>query len=190
MSKKKTTEEVLDDAVSNEAAQEVEINTGADESTNTDIEILKTENEALKEMLQQKEEIILRKSAEFENLKKRTQREISQSFQDARIASIKEFLEVFDDLERTIDALKDTEETPFIKGVKLVRNKFADILEHKGVERIDEVGVPFNVDLHDALLKQPASDENTGSDIVLQVLESGYRMGERVIRHAKVIVSE
>ena len=68
MSKKKTTEEVLDDAVSNEAAQEAETSTDADESINTDIEILKAENEALKEMLQQKEETILRKLRRFTKL--------------------------------------------------------------------------------------------------------------------------
>mgnify|MGYP003717397391 CR=1 FL=1 len=69
-------------------------------------------------------------------------------------------------------------------------SKFEDILAKHGIEKIDETNVPFDVNLHDALLRQPATDEKTPSDTVLQVLERGYRMGEKVIKHAKVIVSQ
>jgi molecular chaperone GrpE len=64
------------------------------------------------------------------------------------------------------------------------------VLNQHGVERIDEKMVPFNVDLHDAMMRRKPEDDSIESDIVLDVIENGYRMGDRTIRHAKVIVSE
>ena len=72
----------------------------------------------------------------------------------------------------------------------MVASKFDEVLNRYGVERIDDTGVPFDVNIHDAMLRQPAPDKKTKSDTVLNVLESGYKIGDRVIKHAKVIVSE
>lgn len=155
-----------------------------------DVDELKQEIENLKDQLAQKNEQVLRKVAEFENIRKRTQRERVQLFEDARINALQSFLPVYDDFERTINNIPETADDSFIKGVKLVYNKFSTAMKQMGVEPIDETGVPFSVDFHDALLRQPAPDDKTPSDTVLQVLETGYRMGEKVIRHAKVIVSE
>ena len=158
---------------------------------------LSIENETLRDRIEQLEEesaahkdTILRKAAEFENLKKRTQKERIQVFDEAKIGAIKDFLPVYDDLERMLGAVKESEKNSFVEGVELIRNKFRNVLEQAGVERIDETDVPFDVDIHDAMLRQNAGDETIESDTVLQVLESGYKIGDRVIRHAKVIVSE
>jgi molecular chaperone GrpE len=134
---------------------------------------------------------LLRKAAELENVRKRVQRERVQLFTDARIDALKEFLPISEDLKRSLD-MADTAEVQdsFLEGVKLVASKFEDVLAKYGVERIDETGIPFDVNLHDALLRQPAGDDKIKSDTVLQVLESGYKIGDKVIRHAKVIVSE
>ncbi|MEX2601393.1 MAG: nucleotide exchange factor GrpE [Balneolaceae bacterium] len=134
----------------------------------------------------------LRKVAELENIKKRIQRDKAQLFDSARIAAIEEFLPVNDDLQRTIKALEESTESDsgMLDGIRMIGKKFDDVLKRFQVERIDEAGVPFDVDLHDALLRQKPDDDQTGSDIVLQVVENGYRMGDRTIRHAKVIVSE
>jgi molecular chaperone GrpE len=141
--------------------------------------------------LEHKKDQLLRKSAEFENMRKRVQNDRIKQFEDARIDAILKFLPVNDDLQRTVKVLKDSglDET-YLKGIELVAGKMENVLNHYNVEKIDETGVPFNVNLHDALMRQKAADENTPPDTVLQILEYGYKIGDRVIRHAKVIVSE
>lgn len=133
----------------------------------------------------------LRKAAELENYRKRVQRERSKIYETAKAKAIEDFLEVNDDLQRTLEAAEDLDvNETFLDGVLMVAKKFKEVLDEHGVERIDEEGVPFNVDLHDAMMRQKPEDDSIGSDMVLNVIESGYRIGDRTIRHAKVIVSE
>lgn len=147
-------------------------------------------NELEKELSKSQEQH-LRKAAELENYRKRVQRERSQIYETAKANALDDFLDINDDLRRTLKAAEDLEvNNTLMDGVLLVANKFEEVLNKYGVERIDEVGVPFNVDLHDAMMRQKPEDEDVGSDVVLEVIENGYRMGERTIRHAKVIVSE
>lgn len=149
------------------------------------------EIEQLEEELAEAKDAHLRKAAELENYRKRVRRERSQVYETAKAKAIDDFLEVNDDLRRTLQAAEDLEvNDTFMDGVMLVANKFKEVLDKHGVERIDEEGVPFNVDLHDAMMRQKPEDDSIGSDMVLNVVESGYRMGDRTIRHAKVIVSE
>ncbi|MFU8860160.1 MAG: nucleotide exchange factor GrpE [Cyclonatronaceae bacterium] len=141
--------------------------------------------------VEQKNDQLLRKAAEFENMKKRVQNERVRLFEDARIDALQQFFPVNDDLQRTVNILRETGmDEKYLKGIELVAGKMENTLKHYGVERINEVNVPFDVNLHDALMRQKPDGEKTGSDIVLQVLEDGYKIGDRVIRHAKVIVSE
>lgn len=135
----------------------------------------------------------LRKIAEFENYRKRTERERVQLLETAKIAALQDFLPVYEDLQRTLEALESTQAegvSQIEDGVKLIENKFSEILSRHNVVSINKTGVPFDVNLHDALLRQKPEDESVESDTVLQVLENGYRIGDRTIRHAKVIVSE
>lgn len=160
-----------------------------------DIETIVDEKDARIEELEQElasaKDAVLRKAAELENVRKRVQRERVQLFEEAKAGALEDFMPVADDLIRTLKAAEESEiEDSFLEGVNMVANKFQNVLEKHGVERIDETGVPFDVNLHDAMMKQPAPDKKTGSDVVLQVLESGYKIGNRTIRHAKVIVSE
>lgn len=157
-------------------------------------EMLVARDEKLDELereLADAKEAHLRKAAELENYRKRVQRERSQVFETAKAKAIEDFLEVNDDLQRTLEAAEDLDvNETFMDGVLLVANKFKEVLDKHGVERIDEEGVPFDVDLHDAMMRQKPEDDSIESDMVLNVVESGYRMGDRTIRHAKVIVSE
>lgn len=147
--------------------------------------------EKLEKELAEAKDSLLRKAAELENVRKRVQRERYSLFEDAKVAALEEFLPISEDMKRTLDASNGSEiEKNFLQGVQLVANKFEEVLNKYGVERIDETGVAFDVNLHDAMLRQPAPDKKTQSDTVLQVLESGYKIGNRVIKHAKVIVSE
>lgn len=158
------------------------------------IQQLKEQDQIINELKEEAEEAKdshLRKAAELENIKKRFQRERSQLFETARARALEDFLPINDDLRRTLKAFEESEVNEnFMDGVELVANKFEEVLQKYGVERIDEEGVPFNVDLHDAMMSQKPEDDSIDSDIVLKVLENGYRMGDRTIRHAKVIVSE
>ncbi len=145
----------------------------------------------LEEELQRVKDTHLRKAAELDNMRKRLNRDRELVYQGARESAILEFLPVNDDLLRTLDAMKNANaDESYIEGVQLVAAKFNDILSRHDVKRIDETGVPFDVDLHDAMLRQKPEDDSVESGIVLQVLENGYQMGDKTVRHAKVIVSE
>ncbi len=145
----------------------------------------------LEEELAQLRDTQLRKAAEMENMRKRLQRERDQIFQISRESAVLDFLPVSDDLQRTLDAMKkDDSGEAYIDGIKMVAKKFEEILEKQGVTKINETGVPFDVELHDALLSQKPEDESIESGTVIQVIENGYRIGEKTLRHAKVIVSQ
>ncbi|HEX6981906.1 MAG TPA: nucleotide exchange factor GrpE [Balneolaceae bacterium] len=157
-------------------------------------ELLISRDEQIEGLQQELDEVKnshLRKAAEFENYRKRVQRERSQIYETAKANAVEDFLHVNDDLQRILKASEDLDvNETFMDGVLLVANKFDEVLKRNGVERIDKEGVPFNVDYHDAMMRQKPKDDNIESNMVLDVVENGYRMGDRTIRHAKVIVSE
>lgn len=160
-------------------------------SDKSEIEVLETQLNALQREVEAKNEQFLRKVAEFDNLKKRVQRERVQIYESAKIDALKAFLPINDDLKRTLEASEKMQvDDKFLEGIEMVAGKFEDALEKYGIERIDETGVPFNVDVHEALMRQPAPNDETESNTILQIMEPGYKMGDKVIRHAKVIVSQ
>lgn len=147
--------------------------------------------ERLQDEASQAKDALLRKAAELENYRKRVQKERSQVYETAKANALEDFLSINDDLHRTLKASEDLEIDPtFLDGVNLIASKFEEVLKKHGVERIDEKLVPFDVDLHDAMIRQKPEDDSIESDMVLDVIENGYRIGDRTIRHAKVIVSE
>ncbi len=193
MSRKKETEQQVADqeeAIEQET-EEIENSEDTEHSEENENSGQLDRIEELEAELAHTKDSLLRKAAELENVRKRVQRERVQLFEEAKAGALEDFMPIADDLLRTLKAAEESEiEDSFLEGVNLVADKFKNVLEKHGVERIDETGVPFDVNLHDAMMKQPAPDKKTGSDVVLQVLESGYKIGNRTIRHAKVIVSE
>jgi len=193
MSKKEETEQQVaeqEEAIEKDTA-ETENAEDVQESEDQLVDEEQSRIEELEDELAQTKDSLLRKVAELDNVRKRVQRERVQLFEEAKAGALEDFMPIADDLIRTLKAAEESEiEDSFLEGVTLVADKFKSVLEKHGVERIDDTGVPFDVNLHDAMMKQPAPDEKTGSDVVLQVLESGYKIGNRTIRHAKVIVSE
>lgn len=168
--------------VDSESHQEQEIQT--EETEDSTIAKLEQELAATKNTL-------LRKAAELENVRKRIQRERAALYEDAKIAALEDFLPLSEDISRVLTATEEYEvDESFKSGVKLVADKFEELFSKYGVESINETGIPFDVNLHDALLRQPSPNEETESNTVLQILEGGYRIGNKVIKHAKVIVSE
>lgn len=184
----KANEEIIDEEVV-ETTEELEVE--AEAANELEVDEQEEKIQSLEKEVSDLKDTVLRKAAELENVRKRVQRERVALFEDAKIASLEDFLPISEDMKRALGAVEGSEvNESFLEGVKLVANKFEEVLSKYGVESINEVGVPFDVNLHDAMLRQPAPKKKTKSDTVLQVLESGYRIGNKVIKHAKVIVSE
>jgi len=126
-----------------------------------------------------------RVAAEFENYRKRVLRDQESLVARAHERLVKELLPVLDDLERALAAAEEHEETKLEDGVRLVHRELADALEREGLAEIETAGV-FDPHVHEALLSQP-SDKQEGS--VLEVVQKGYRLGDRVLRPARVVIA-
>ena len=128
-----------------------------------------------------------RVAAEFENYRKRTARDRADLVTRATERLVKELLPVLDDLERALEAAAEHEEAKLEEGVQLVHRALASALGGEGLLEIATEG-PFDPHVHEALLSQPSEGAESGT--VLQVLQKGYRLGDRVLRPARVIVAE
>jgi molecular chaperone GrpE len=130
----------------------------------------------------------LRLAADFDNYRKRTAREHAELTQRANERLLNELLPVLDDLERALEAAAEHEEAKLEEGVRLVHRALEDVLRKEGLAEIEAEGA-FDPHVHEALLAQPGGEEAASGD-VLQVLQKGYRLGDRVLRPARVIVAE
>lgn len=131
---------------------------------------------------------LLRRAAEFENYKRRTENEISNITKFANEILITDLLPIIDDLERSLAAGKEKNNgDSFYKGIELIYSKLMKILEQKGLKPIEALNKPFDVNYHEAMMMMPKDDIEP--NIVIQEVEKGYTLHDKVIRHAKVIVS-
>jgi molecular chaperone GrpE len=126
-----------------------------------------------------------RLAAEFENYKKRAAREQVALSTRATERLVKELLPIVDDLERALEAAEEHEEAKLEEGVRLVHRQLASALEREGLAEIETNG-KFDPHVHEALLSQP-SDAEEGS--VIEVVQKGYKLGDKVIRPARVVVA-
>jgi molecular chaperone GrpE len=129
---------------------------------------------------------LLRLAADFENYKKRAARERDEYVTFANERLIKELLPVLDDLERALQAAAEHEEAKLEEGVELVHRSLASLLERNGLKEISTEG-KFDPHVHEALLSQPSEAEQ---GTVIDVVQKGYAIGDRVVRPARVIVAE
>lgn len=135
-------------------------------------------------------DLLLRKAAEFENYKRRTDSEIASISKYASERIIKELLPVYDDLQRSIESVNKGETKDFEtlqKGVNLIYDKFKAVLEKEGLTEINTIGQEFDVELSTALMQIPKDDVKPHT--VLESFEKGYKLNGKVIRHEKVLVS-
>jgi molecular chaperone GrpE len=130
-------------------------------------------------------ELAQRTQAEFENYRKRAAREAAQAGERAKANLVRELLPVVDNLERAL-ATANPEEDHLAEGVRLVHAELIATLERNGVKAFDPSGEPFDPTVHEALSMR---EGDNGAGIVLDVVEKGYRLGDNVIRPARVIVS-
>ena len=128
-----------------------------------------------------------RLKAEFDNYRKRVARDQQELAARAHERLVKELVPILDDLERALEAVAQHEEAQLEEGVRLVHRSLADLLTREGLTEVETTGT-FDPHTQEALLSQPAEDAEPGS--VLQVLQKGYRLGDVVVRPARVIVAE
>jgi molecular chaperone GrpE len=150
----------------------------AETQETSELEAVRAERDELLDTLQ-------RVQAEFDNYRKRAARDQQSLVARAHERLVKELLPVLDDLERALEAAEAHEEAKLEEGVALVARAFSDILRKEGLEEIPVDG-KFDPHVHEALLSQPSEVEE-GS--VLEVIQKGYRLGDRVIRPARVVIA-
>lgn len=132
---------------------------------------------------------LMRQMAEFDNFRKRTEKEKSQMFDNGAGDIIEKILPVIDDMERGLAALSDEEkETSFAKGMEMIYKKFVGILTNADVTPIDAAGKEFDPNYHNAVMQSPSEEVESG--YVIQELQKGYMYKEKVLRHSMVIVAE
>ena len=152
----------------------------------------KIENEMLTELeekdklLKEKEERYLRMYAEFENYKKRTEKEKQNTKLYAKADVLEMLLPVIDSMENAISI--ETEDENLKQGIGLMFEQIKIFLEKNGVEEIGKVGEEFNPELHDAISIQEVENANSGE--IISVFRKGYKIKDRIIRHAMVIVAK
>ena len=144
---------------------------------------------SLEQEINQYKELALRKAAEFENYKRRTENDQLNLLKYAAESLIIKLLPTIDDFERSLAHMNEETDVQKIKeGVQLIYNKFIKVLDDQGVKKIESIGKPFSVEYHEALMQR--ADDSVPPHTVIDELETGYMYKDRVIRHAKVIVSE
>jgi molecular chaperone GrpE len=152
--------------------------TRPEEAEGLDVEALQAERDELFDRLQ-------RLAAEFDNYRKRNAREQLALSERANERLVKELIPILDDLGRALEAAAEHEEAKLEEGVRLVHRALSDLLTKEGLAEIETDG-KFDPHVHEALLSQP-SDEEEGS--VIEVVQKGYKLGDRVLRPARVVVA-
>lgn len=155
----------------------------------TQVEELSVE-EQLKEELAKEKDKFIRLFAEFENYKRRTAKERIDLFKTASEDVMRAMLPVLDDFDRAWIEISKTEEKDLLKGVELISTKLRDTLKNKGLEPITVAqGDTFNADDHEAITQIPAPSKELKGKII-EVVEKGYKLGDKVIRFPKVVIGQ
>lgn len=143
------------------------------------------ELEKLKAALAEQEDKFLRLAAEYDNFRKRSQRERSSAWSDAQADAVLAFLPVYDNLERALK--QETVDEAYAKGVEMTMMQLKAVLEKLGIEEISAVGESFDPAFHNAIMH--IEDETLGKNIITEVFQTGFKLGDKVIRVAMVKVA-
>jgi molecular chaperone GrpE len=151
-------------------------------------ETVETSLEKLEQAVASEQDKFLRLFAEFENYKKRTSKERMDLFKTANQEVIVAMLPVVDDFERAMKELSKDKDSELYKGVSLIQNKFIGVLKNKGLEEVVvSAGDTFDSEMHDAITQIPAPDKKMKGKVI-DVIEKGFQLGDKIIRHPKVVV--
>lgn len=190
MSKEKVNDDLNEEMNENiNSENEVNEETKIEEKETPDVSLTEDKLKILEAEVNQYKELMLRKAAEFENYKRRTENDQLNLLKYAAESLIIKLLPTIDDLERSLSHMTEETDVNKIKeGIQLIYNKFMKTLDDQGVKKIEAIGKPFDVEFHEALMQR--ADDSVAPHTVLDELETGYFYKDRVIRHSKVIVSE
>ena len=146
---------------------------------------LKKQIESQKVSLDETEDRLKRVAAEFDNYKKRSNKERDNLYNSLVADIVSSFLPVIDNLEKAVEA--ETKDEEYKKGIELVLKQFKDVLSAKGVKEIQTIGKTFDPELHEAV--SSVQDDTKGEKEIVQEYRKGYMIGNKVIRHSMVIVA-
>lgn len=143
------------------------------------------EAENLQEALREKEDQYLRLLAEYDNYRKRSQKEKESLYTDIRSETVEKFLPVYDNLERAL--AQETQDAAFKKGVEMTMNQLVSVMEKLGVVSFGAAGEAFDPQLHNAVMH--VEDEALGENVIAEVFQKGFKVGDKVVRFAMVKVA-
>ena len=155
-----------------------------------DIETVKLQLAASEQKLNESQDKYLRLSAEFDNYRKRTLKEKSDLLKTAGEETIVRIIPVLDDFERAMAAMQTSKDIEAVKdGISLIYNKLKETLTQLGIKEIESLNLDFNTDLHEAITKIPASQDELKGKVV-DVIQKGYYLNDKILRFAKVVIGE
>lgn len=167
-----------EEKIDNEETTENEPQNEKDSSDQQSIEV-----EKLKKELQSKTDILLRTAAEYENYRKRTEREKASIYSDATASAISAILPIADSIERAMQSLGDTNEE-YKKGLELIKNQLEDSFKTLGVESFGEKGDKFNPDIHNAI--SHIENDELEENVISEIFQKGYKISDKIVRYAMV----
>lgn len=181
-------EEVKEEAIQSETDVEASDNPEENQTEETDDKVANREQQKLKDQIAELNDKVVRQMAEFDNFRKRSEKEKQQMFETGAKSVIEKILPIVDNFERGIAALSDEEKDgQFAQGVVMVYKQLMDELEKMEVKPIEAVGKEFDPNLHNAVMH--IEDENLGENTIAQELQKGYTYRDQVVRHSMVQVA-
>ena len=144
-----------------------------------------SEFEKAQQALAQEHDSYLRLAAEYDNYRKRSQKEKDNLYTEIRSETVEKFLPVYDNLERAL--AQETQDAAFKKGVEMTMNQLVSVMEKLGVESFGAAGDHFDPQLHNAVMH--IEDESLGENVIAEVFQKGFKVGEKVVRFAMVKVA-
>ena len=172
-------------------------NTKEEELKNTEKEAQDTENQEVEsveltseELIQQEKDKYLRLFAEFENYKKRTSKERIELFKTASQELMTSLLPILDDFDRGLQEIKKVKDKEVLKGMQLINDKFKNTLSQKGLSELHvNQGDDFDAEIHEAISQIPAPSEKLKGKVI-DAVEKGYKLGDKIIRYPKVVIGQ
>lgn len=173
-----------------EIQNEEELNTTAEETQNEENTGVEEETPSTEELVAQEKDKYLRLFAEFENYKKRTTKERIELFKTASQELMTALLPVVDDFDRGLTEIKKAKDKELLKGMELIHEKLKNTLNQKGLKEVKvKKGDTFDAEIHEAITQIPAP-ENKLKGKIIDVIEKGYTLGDKVIRYPKVVIGQ
>ena len=185
MSKQNQNEPALEEELEEQQPQQAEQPASEEEQAATQPDPILEELEALKNSLADQEDKFLRLAAEYDNYRRRSQKEKESIWADAKADTALAFLPVYDNLERAVK--QQTSDEAYAKGVEMTMAQLKEVLNKLGIEEIPALGETFDPNLHNAVMH--VEEEGAGENTIVEVFQTGFKAGDKVIRFAMVKVA-